>query len=924
MFKGVSLRYQYNSTGLKAFLFLPLLVIGLILLSSVPSYAVVGGGQEEPLGLFEGTLTGFDGTIVGVEAIIDNSVNSEEGPLVAFDGSGYLVTYENNNGSVSDIYGRFVSKSGVPSLTNFPISTSPYNKFRPAVYFDGTNFLVVWFDYRAGSTDIYGQIISKNGSLIGPEIPISTAVGSQFRPVIGFNGVNYMIVWWDNRNGTDNDIYGQLVSPVGTLVGSEIPISTALGNQQRPEIKSNSDGTDFFVVWEDDRNGSMDVYGQFVTSAGTLSGNEINIASSLNNEDRPKIGFDGKNFFVVWRDNRSGIQEDIFGQRLSVTGALIGFQVAISTGGGNKKPGNIIFDNDDRYLIVWDECPDVSCYQSLLGDIKGRFIKKTGAELEYAFDVTSARGDQSRPRVAFDGTNFLAVWQDFRNNTDYDVYGQIINSFDPTEHLETCDGIDDDHDGNVDEGFPGGNTTCGDNVEVDEQTSDGVTKVSFTSVSMSGNTMDITSSSGPELPRGYKKGAIPVYHDIVTDVAFNGFATVCLNYDQTKYSSERGIRLLHYNIRKWDDITTTIDSAANKVCGRTTGFSPFIVAQQSSTAATVSGLSAKADGEGVVLTWSTSSETDNEGFNILRSDSANGPFIQINPMMVPAMGGIGMRASYTFTDNEIDAGKNYYYRLQDIDAKGIVTAHNVISVSVNLVGLKDKDQKAEVRSRMAEVDTLNSEIISRKSDNPPPQMITIAVQDYNEKSLPVSNTDIIAQEESDSNSIRYSQVMNSEGLPEYLNNVTTLTNVERNSPSIPYTTPQDTAHSSLTVSIEDKKGNVLMISRVNNPATADSPAASLKIKEDTGRMVISWQGGGPVKGYVLNRAENNSKDYKPVSGEIPCLSRGKEDIYEYIYIDNSAKPGIKYDYQIEPLIAEQIPVFKVSSAENPGTNNKVK
>ncbi|MBI5193676.1 MAG: hypothetical protein HZA08_09585 [Nitrospirae bacterium] len=920
MFKGVSLRYQSDSTGFSAKLFLPLLLIGLIVLFSVPPHAVASSSQEELLGSFEGTLTGFDGTILGVEAVIDNSLNSEEGPLVAFDGSNYLVTYENNNGSASDIYGRFVSTSGVPSLTNFPISTSLYNKYRPAVYFNGTNYLVVWFDYRAGTSDIYGQILSKNGSLIGPEIPITTNAGSQLRPVIGFNGVNYLIIWWDDRNGVDADIYGQMVSPSGALAGSEIPISTSVGNQQRPEIKAY--GSDFFVVWEDDRNGNLDVYGRFVTSAGALSGTEFPIASSVNNEDSPMIGFDGTRFFVVWRDNNSGIQTDIYGQRLSVTGALIGSPFAITTGAGYKKPGNIIFDNDDRYFVVWDECPAASCYRTTLGDIYGRFIKKTGAVLEYKFKVSSASGDQSRPRVAFDGTNLFAVWQDFRNNTDYDVYGQIINSFDPTEHLEKCDGIDNDHDGNVDEGFQGGNTTCGANVEVAEHTPDGVTKVSFSSVSMSGTTTDITDSTGPEVPSGYDKGPNPVYHDIITNVAFTGYATVCLPYDQTKYTWESRLRLLHYNLTKWDDITTNVDTTANIICGRTRGFSPFIVAQQRSTAVSISGMSAKANSERVVLTWSTSSETDNEGFNILRSESADGQFIQINPSMIPTRGGVGMKASYAFTDNGVDAGKKYYYKLQDIDAKGIVTAHNVVSVLVDVAELKGK---ADVISKAEEVISTNTEVSAKAPENSRSQTVTIAVQDYQEKPVPANNTETLIPADANNNieMPAAADKVNTEGM-----NAAGKPHVDGHRQDIAYApNPNtDTAHSSLSVSIEDKKGNLLTISRINGSVLTESSVSSFNVKEDAGRMIISWKGAGPVKGFVLNRAENNSKEYQPVSGEIPNFSSNKQDIYEYIYIDNSVKPGIKYDYRIEPLMAdhEMGMIFKISSTEKPGLNNNVK
>lgn len=44
-------------------------------------------------------------------------------------------------------------------------------------------------------------------------------------------------------------------------------------------------------------------------------------------------------------------------------------------------------------------------------------------------------------------------------------------------------------------------------------------------------------------------------------------------------------------------------------------------------------------------------------------------FTPITQSMIPAMGGSG-KATYTFTDSNIEQGKTYYYQLQDIDSRG--------------------------------------------------------------------------------------------------------------------------------------------------------------------------------------------------------------------------------------------------------------
>ena len=55
----------------------------------------------------------------------------------------------------------------------------------PAVAFDGTNFLVVWGDYRSGSgsTDIYGARVAPGGTVLDPSgFVVSNAPGGQYSP----------------------------------------------------------------------------------------------------------------------------------------------------------------------------------------------------------------------------------------------------------------------------------------------------------------------------------------------------------------------------------------------------------------------------------------------------------------------------------------------------------------------------------------------------------------------------------------------------------------------------------------------------------------------------------------------------------------------------------------------------------------------
>ena len=73
---------------------------------------------------------------------------------MAFGGSSYLVVWQDGRPRTSndDIYGARVSQAGVVLDPNgIPISAHLYPESRPTVAFDGSNFLVTWEDLRSNS-----------------------------------------------------------------------------------------------------------------------------------------------------------------------------------------------------------------------------------------------------------------------------------------------------------------------------------------------------------------------------------------------------------------------------------------------------------------------------------------------------------------------------------------------------------------------------------------------------------------------------------------------------------------------------------------------------------------------------------------------------------------------------------------------------
>jgi hypothetical protein len=81
------------------------------------------------------------------------------------------------------------------------------------------------------------------------------------------------------------------------------------------------------------------------------------------------------------------------------------------------------------------------------------------------------------------------------------------------------------------------------------------------------------------------------------------------------------------------------------------------------------------------LEWITESEIDNEGFNILRSETENGQYVKINRSLIVAEGSPVKGALYEFVDADVRNRRTYYYKLEDIDLNGDSTMHGPVSAT---------------------------------------------------------------------------------------------------------------------------------------------------------------------------------------------------------------------------------------------------
>lgn len=361
--------------------------------------------------------------------VIAGTAQGEAAVGVAFNGSNFLIGIQGNDISPDGISAQLITQSGaVLSRTNLNVDGG-----FPALGFGGGRFLEVW----GNAGDLYGQTLNPAGALVGTPFAICTVEGSQdvMMARIPFDGTNFLVVWGDERG--NGDIYGRLVSTGGELVGAEIPIAT--NSRTERDVTVKCDGTNFLVVFSSEaRSGTRyapDVCGQFVSRSGSLIGTNFVIdQNDFPSDNGSSMAFDGSKYIVLFHDqmtNRASADWDIYARFVWPSG-VVGtnrFPIAASTNEQEHFPG-IAFDGSNVLITVQiglnsDGFVSNAC-------LRGRFFDTNLNAVTPWFTVLDARGTNEFPLIGvpcFGGGKYLVVVPTFNAgfNEKIDVYGVFVD-----------------------------------------------------------------------------------------------------------------------------------------------------------------------------------------------------------------------------------------------------------------------------------------------------------------------------------------------------------------------------------------------------------------------------------------------------------------------------------------------------------------
>jgi len=222
-----------------------------------------------------------DGTVQwttdGVE--VCNYLYFQDKPVIVSDGQGgAIIAWQDARAGNYDVYAQRLNANGEFQWTEhgIPVCSAAQNQQSPSIVSDGDGgAIIAWQDERNGNHDIYAQRVNGSGEMqwAAEGVAVTTATGNQSEPVaISDNGGGIIITWWDYRSDPFADIYAQKINSSGTPLwnANGIAVCTASGYQEFPALASDGD-EGAIIVWADKRNGTdYDIYAQLIDKAGNI------------------------------------------------------------------------------------------------------------------------------------------------------------------------------------------------------------------------------------------------------------------------------------------------------------------------------------------------------------------------------------------------------------------------------------------------------------------------------------------------------------------------------------------------------------------------------------------------------------------------------------------------------------------------------
>jgi len=317
--------------------------------------------------------------------------------------------------------------------------TAPDNtqQFADLTLDNSGNVLAVWEDQRHAGEDDNIFFSKYSGSSFSTNLRVDDQSGAdtiseQPKIAASADGQTVYVVWQDDRQGIGQwDVYLARSLDSGTTFYStgnpNRAVASGANNQKEPDIEVNSTASVIHLCWLDTSDWKLVYCRETNIDADTPFGNTVEVDDvSINiqgdEDSMADLAVDNNGLaYVVWRDDRSDSDGDIYFAKNSTSGGAFSAAAKVHPDNGfTQEHAQISVSSDgSRIYVVWDDNRSGNWDVYFCYSIDGG----TTFSAPKAVHEVSTNNQQYPSLTLDDSGNIHVAWQDGRNSAgDPDIY----------------------------------------------------------------------------------------------------------------------------------------------------------------------------------------------------------------------------------------------------------------------------------------------------------------------------------------------------------------------------------------------------------------------------------------------------------------------------------------------------------------------
>ncbi|MBI5404218.1 MAG: exo-alpha-sialidase [Ignavibacteriae bacterium] len=346
-----------------------------------------------------------------------SSTTSNNARCIAANGNFiHTVWYDyRDNMSYAEIYYKRSTDGGVTWGADIRLTNNPAWSGNPGIAVSGSTVSVVWQDSRDGNAEIYCKRSTDGGANWGPDTRLTNNSANSWQPCIAASGSNVCIVWQDGREG-NMEIYCKYSADGGASWGSDIRLTNNTAVSSYPSVAVS--GSYIHIAWFDERDGNREIYYKLSADGGKNWGSDTRMTNNIEASHYPSIAASGSNVYIVWTDQRDGNRE-IFCKISADNGTNWGADFSLKKSLSSHY-ASVAFSGSNVH-VVWVEgvYGNDEIFYNHSGD--------GGATWEEATRLTDSKGNSWYPSVAVSGSTVHVIWLDERDGNGEIYYKRNPN-----------------------------------------------------------------------------------------------------------------------------------------------------------------------------------------------------------------------------------------------------------------------------------------------------------------------------------------------------------------------------------------------------------------------------------------------------------------------------------------------------------------